>query len=209
MSACDFWWLTLTGKGGHGAMPQDTIDPIAAGASLVNSLQSIVSREIVPMEPSVLSVCSFNSGSSHNVIPGEAKLAGTTRCFDSETQKLFPKRMERIIKGTCDAYRLTYNLEYQMGTLPVNNDPACSARAERAVAKLLPDGNVDLPPFTSGEDFSYYLQEKPGLLAFVGGGKLEGEVYPHHHEKFDIDEESIINGVGFFVQYILESMDEL
>ncbi|HCQ8729837.1 TPA: amidohydrolase [Enterococcus faecalis] len=210
MSSCDMFYLTIKGESGHGAFPDTAIDPIPCAAALVSNLQTIVSREIAPTEPAVVSVCSLNAGNKFNVIPGEAKLSGTTRSFSPEVHAMIPEAMERIIGNTCNAFRTTYDFEYVRGTLPVINEVNSSRRAEAAVRNTLgEDALIDYPKFTGAEDFSYFMQNKPGYLAFVGGGKIHGPVYPHHHEKFDIDEQGLVNGVALFVQYVLETQDDL
>lgn len=211
MSSADTYKIEIQGKGGHGAMPSYAIDPIVVGSALVNNLQTLVSREIHPKEASVVSVCSFNSGSAANVIPDLALLEGTTRAFNNEIRNKYPERMERIIKATCETFRAGYNFEYYYGTPATINDEESSAIAEKAVIKALgEDALVQAESSMGGEDFSKMLAEIPGCLAFVGTrNEAKGKTHSIHHPSFDLDEDVMKNGVAFFVQYVLEMQEHL
>ncbi|MEO6913982.1 MAG: amidohydrolase, partial [Candidatus Baltobacteraceae bacterium] len=122
-ASSDEFHLTIKGKGGHGAMPERAIDPISAGAYFVTMLQTIVSREVAPKDPAVFTVGKFESGSTFNVIPDEAKMEGTVRSFDKDVRSSMPQRMERILKGLSQAMRVEYELHYRMGYPPTVNAP--------------------------------------------------------------------------------------
>lgn len=192
-------------------MPNQAIDPIVTASAVVSNLQTLISREISPMDPCVLSICSVNSGSSANIIPDIAILEGTTRTFSNEVRENLPEQMERVIANTCKTFRAEYNFEYYPGTPPTINEEKSSAIAEESVRKVLGQkGLVKYAASMVGEDFSKMLAKIPGCLAFVGGrNEKEDKAYPHHNPKFDIDESAMKSGVAFFVQYVLDMQYEI
>lgn len=206
MSSADTFKVKIKGKGGHGAMPDTSIDPIVTAGAVINNLQTLVSRELPPREPCVISVCKFNSGSAANIIPDAAILEGTTRTFSNEIRDSYPKKIERVIKNTCSAFGADYEFDYYMGTPPTINDEKSSYIAEEAVRKVLgKEALTKYGPSMGGEDFAKMLNEIPGCFVFIGTrNELEDKVYPHHNPKFDIDESVMKNGVAFFVQYVLD-----
>ena len=208
MSSCGIFKIKVIGKGGHGAFPSLSIDPIVAACALVGNLQSIVSRELDPVECGVVSVCSFNAGNRFNITPEYAELSGTTRGYDKEFLAKLPGIMERVIKHTCEVYRTTYEFNYEQSAPAVFNDPSSSAKARNAVIKILgEDALYDYPKTTGAEDFAFYLQDKPGHLAYVGSGRIDEPVHPFHNPKFDIDERCLVIGAALYAQYALENMD--
>jgi len=190
---------TITGQGGHAAMPHDTIDPIAIGAQVVTALQQVVSRQVDPLDPCVLSITQFIAGTAFNVIPNSAYLAGTVRTFDAELRRVVPQRMERLIKGITEGFGATCAFTYELGYRPVVNDPALTERLTQVVTRTFGDDALDvMRPSMGGEDFSAYLQRAPGVFAFVGAGNVsEGIVFPHHHPRFNIDERSLQIGLRY------------
>ena len=210
-SAADNIAIKIKGVGGHGSMPHLTVDPILAASAVVNNLQTIVSRETNPSDACVVSICSFHAGTQNNIIPSEALLLGTARMFNPEVQKDLPGRIERIVAGTCETLRATYEYDYSYGTPVTINDASSSSRAENAVRKILGDkGLVKCEKITLGEDFSWLLGKIPGCLALLGCRSDERDaVYPLHHEKFNIDEDVLVNGAALFVQYVLETQDSI
>jgi len=211
LSSADTFKIEIKGKGGHGAMPNQSIDPIVVSASIINNMQTLVSREISPNEPCVLSICSINSGSSFNIIPESSILEGTTRTFSNKIRDSLPEKMERIISNTCKAFRAEYNFSYYQGTPPTINEENSSTVAEKSAKKILEEkGLVKYEPSMIGEDFAKLLEIIPGCLAFIGArNEKEDKIYPHHNPKFDIDETAMKNGVAFFVQYVYDIQDEL
>ncbi len=209
-TAAAFMNIEVIGKSGHGAMPQYVVDPIYVGAKIVDGLQSIVSREVSPQEAAVVSICTFHSGSLPNIFDRVAKLSGTVRTFNNELRQELPKIIERIISNTCKAYRADYKLDYEMGVPATVNDARCSEIAKRAVINGLGEDKLAIFEKTpGGEDFSYYLEKFPGVYAFVGCRNEEKDcAYSLHHEKFNIDESSMMSGVGFYIQYMLEFLHD-
>jgi amidohydrolase len=191
-ASADEFRLTVRGVGGHGAMPDQAIDPIAAGAQIVSSLQSIVSREIAPKDPVVVTVGRFTSGTTFNVIPDEALLEGTVRCFDAALRQSMPGRLERIIKGLCAAYRVEYAFEYHWQYPPTVNDPAINAVVRHVGRALLGEEQVvehDIAMWA--EDMSFMQEQRPGAYFLVGARGGERSAYSHHSARFDIDERAL------------------
>ncbi|MGM0603563.1 MAG: M20 family metallopeptidase [Bacillota bacterium] len=206
MASVNQFIIRLKGKGGHGSMPHQGVDPIMAGAAAVMNLQTIVSRELSPMEPSVLSVDIFNSGSKGNVLPDEAYLEGTTRCFSREINQKFEDMIRRVVKETAESYRASAELEYIKLTLPTINDEKMSEIGEKAAVEISgKDSVVKLDKTTGGEDFSYFAAEVPAAFAFVGSRNEEkGINSPHHHPEFNIDEDSLKIAAGLYAQFALD-----
>ena len=206
MAAPDTFQLTIKGQGGHAAIPHETVDPIAIGAQVVTALQHIVSRNVDPLDPAVVSITQFHAGTAYNVIPESAQLAGTVRTFDPNLRRRIPELMERIIKGICDAHGAGYDFVIERGYRPVINDAAICARLERVVNRTFgPDVLLPTRPTMGGEDFSAYQQKAPGVFAFIGAGNVFEHIrYPHHHPRFNIDESSLEIGLRFLTAATLE-----
>ena len=206
MAAPDTFDCTIIGKGGHAAIPQETVDPIAVGAQVVSALQHIVSRDVDPLDPVVVSVTQFHAGTAYNIIPESAKLAGTIRTFDPVLRERVPETMERVIRGICAAFGATFELTIDRGYRPVVNDPATCARLEHVVARTFgPDVLLPTRPTMGGEDFSAYQQKAPGVFAFIGAGNAFEEIlYPHHHPRFNIDEASLDIGLRYLTAATLD-----
>ncbi len=196
MAAADSFQITIKGKGGHGAYPQHCIDPVVIGAQLIVALQTLVSREVNPMDSAVVSVCAFNSGDAFNVIPDIAKLGGTVRTFNPEVRDQLERRIVELATGIVAAGGATVEVVYTRGYPATVNDPEHTEIVRNAaVAVVGEDLVLDLPPVMGAEDFSYFLENRPGSFFFVGTRNAEkGLVWGHHHPRFDIDEESL--GIG-------------
>lgn len=201
MAAPDTFWINVFGKGGHAALPHQTIDSIAIASQVVTNLQHIVSRTTDPLDNLVLSVTKFVGGTTHNVIPGAVEICGTVRSFDKELRETVPKLMERVIKGITEAHGATYEFTYEFGYRPVINDAEVTQLMEDAVIEALGAEWVDhMRPTMGGEDFSAFQQKAPGCFFYVGAGNKEkGITYPHHHPRFTIDEDALAVGVKMFV----------
>jgi amidohydrolase len=206
MAAPDTFSCTITGKGGHAAMPHDTIDPIAIGAQVVSALQHVVSRLVDPLDPVVVSVTQFIAGTTHNVVPESAYLAGTVRTFDPALRTTVPAMLERIIHGVTSAFGATYAFHYEPGYRPVINDPALTARLTSVVMRTFgADTMIDMRPTMGGEDFSAYQQRAPGVFAFIGAGNVEAGIdFPHHHPRFQIDERALDIGLRYLTAATLD-----
>ncbi|RAK07900.1 amidohydrolase [Halanaerobium saccharolyticum] len=210
MASVNQFIIHVKGKGGHGSMPQQGVDPIMAGSAIVMNLQTIVSRELSPMEPSVLSVDIFNSGSKGNVLPDTAYLEGTTRCFSRKINQKFEEIIKRVAQETAESYRAKAELEYNKMTLPCINDQKISKIAQKAAAEVSgKDSIVKLDKTTGGEDFSFFAAEVPATFAFVGSrNEAKGADAPHHHPEFNIDEDSLKTASGLYAQFALDFLSE-
>ncbi|SDM94681.1 amidohydrolase [Paenibacillus sp. yr247] len=208
MAAPDEFTIQIQGKGGHGGLPHQTIDSIYVASQLVVNLQSIVSRQVDPIEPCVVSIGSFHGGSSFNVIAETSLLSGTVRTFNAELRQDVKQRIERIVHATCEMYQASYELDYKLGYPTVINDEKEAQRFFKVGIELFGAEAVqESPLIMAGEDFSYYLQHRPGCYMFVGAGNIEaGIIHPHHHPKFDIDEKSMLNAANLLLGMALDYM---
>lgn len=210
MAAPDNFHCTITGKGGHAAIPHECVDPIAIGAQVVTALQQVVSRTVDPLDPVVLSVTQFIAGTAFNVIPNSAYLAGTVRTFDPALRQSIPAQMERVIRGIAEAFGATVDFHYEHGYRPVVNDRALAERLQTVVARTFDHGTfIDLRPTMGGEDFSAYQQRAPGVFAFVGAGNVrQGIVHPHHHPRFQVDERALDVGLRYLAAATIELLTD-
>lgn len=190
MAGADSFSIQLTGKGGHGAMPQTTIDPVVACAQIITALQTIVSRNVSPLDTAVVTVARVKAGEAFNVIPQTAELAGTLRTFRPEVRELVLRRMEDIIQGIAQAFGCQWELTVSEMTPALVNDPDVTRQVLEAVSSM-PEGwqvVTDNREMVS-EDMAYLMQKVPGCYFLVGSANPErGLNYGHHHPKFDIDE---------------------
>ncbi|WP_226576755.1 amidohydrolase [Halobacillus litoralis] len=203
MAGADRFEITIQGKGGHGAQPHQTKDAVVIASQLVTSLQQVVSRRVDPLKTAVLTVGTFEAGTTFNIIADSAKLTGTVRTFDSEVQDLIIDEMEKIIKGTCTGYDADYDFLYEKGYPPVVNHieeaDLVLQHAHKSDASLRTE---EVEPVMAGEDFAYYLLERPGAFYFTGA-QIPDHYYPHHHPKFDFDEKALPHAAkSLFQAYI-------
>ncbi len=210
MAAADRFKIALKGKGGHGAHPHDTIDPVLIGAQIVTALQSLVSREIDPISSGVVSVTAFLAGEAFNVIPDTAELRGTVRTFTSENRDLLEKRVDALVTGLAAAMRAEATVDYNRGYPATVNDPAMTDIVRDAALATVGADNVrEGEPMMGAEDFSYFLQERPGSFFFVGSRNDErGLVWGHHHPRFDIDEAALAVGVETMTRVALDYLNQ-
>ncbi|MCU0549867.1 MAG: M20 family metallopeptidase [Leptolyngbya sp. Prado105] len=205
MAAVETFEFTVFGKGGHGAIPQQTIDSILVGSQIVGALQTIVARNIDPIESAVVTVGEFHSGTACNVIAASARLRGTVRYFNPNYAGYFAQRIEQIVAGICQAHGATYEFKYDELYPPVINDGAI-ADLVRSVAETVIESPLGVVPecqTMGGEDMSFFLQEVPGCYFFLGSANSEkGLDFPHHHPRFDFDETVLGMGVEIFVRLV-------
>jgi amidohydrolase len=208
MACADLFDIKIKGTGGHGATPHGTVDAIVVASSLINSLQTIVSRNTNPLESTVVSVGMINGGNNFNIIADEVNLRGTTRAYTQENRDLIKERMLQICKGIEKAYGAEILLEYQDGYPPVINDEILVDKLSQSAKKIVGDG-LGMPYLSmGGEDFSYFANEVPGCFFFVGSapqGRKPMSV-PHHCSHFDIDERSLLVGSSIFIQLIEDQL---
>ena len=199
-ASADEFDLTVRGKGGHGAMPQLAVDPVTAGAYLVTMLQTIVSREIAPKDPAVITVGQFVSGTTFNVIPDEAKMRGTVRAFDPWVRKSMPERMERILKGLAESMRFEYDFDYHWSYPPTVNAREVNDLVRAVGRRELGATNVvehDIVMWA--EDMSFMQEARPGAYFIVGSRGGEATSFPHHNARFDVDERALDGGYRMMV----------
>ncbi len=206
MAAPDVFEITLTGKGGHGAYPHGAIDPIVASAHLIMALQTIVSREIDPLDTMVVTVGKLHSGDAFNVIPETATLYGTVRTLNEVIHRTAKDRIDRITEGISSAFRIKYNLKYNYGYPILVNDPSMVRLVKTIGESVVGQENVvEIPPSMGGEDMAYFLQKTKGAFCFLGASNESiGITAPHHSPYFDIDEDVLPLGVELHVRVALE-----
>jgi amidohydrolase len=190
MSAAEIFKVRITGKGGHGALPNLAIDPVIAAAQVVSALQSIVARNVSPLQTAVVSVTMLHAGDAFNVIPGEAVLQGTIRTFEPAVRARVLERFQQVVEGVAEAMGCQAEVDMRSLTPAVINDPQVAARVQAVAARVLPDSELSTNFSTMGsEDMAFMMQEIPGCYFFLGSANPEkGFDAPHHHPRFDIDE---------------------
>jgi len=203
MAQSDNIWITVKGRAGHGALPHTAIDPVFVAAQLVVGLQSVVSRNVDPLKPAVLTFGAVHGGTANNIIPAEVKLTGTVRTLDLKVQALMKKRIREVAEATCAAFGAAAEVVYEEGYPVLVNDPA-SVDLVAGVAKraLGEESLLAIDPLLGGEDFARYLQEIPGAFFFFGAG--DGTKYPHHHPAFDFDEKALAPAAFLMTALALE-----
>jgi amidohydrolase len=195
--------LKIIGKAGHGAMPHLCVDALEVGTQVVNALQRIVSRHMDPMQPTVVTIGSFNAGTAFNIIPGEAELSGTTRSFDLDFWKSSQERVEKVIRGVCESMGADFELNYAFAYPPTINDEFITDVVGRCAAEVVGSQNVRVPEKTmGGEDFAFYAQKSKGCFFFLGVGR-EGAA-PVHNPKFDLKEDLMLLGVETYCRVALD-----
>jgi amidohydrolase len=197
MGSVDNFTIRIKGKGGHAAMPQDAVDPILAAAHVITALQSLVSRIADPFDHLVVSVTRMSAGTTSNVIPEEAELAGTVRSMGGRLHAEVPERLTSIVNSVAGGLGCTATVNYVPQTPTTVNDEAMTALVARVAAEVVGPKNVLTGArMLGGEDFSVFLQRVPGCFAWVGSGNtVKGFDAPHHSPRFDIDEEAMLIGV--------------
>ena len=199
MVASDTFDINIKGKGGHGAIPSETVDPIVVGCDIVNNIQRIASREINPKEIAVVNVTAFNSGSTANTTPDTAHIMGTTRTFSNEIRRRFPEILERICKGVAKANRAEAECIYHPGNPVMVNDDECVETGIKAARTVFGDDYiVEFGTQMNAEDFAKY--KNPKCLLILGGGFRDQEKrFPQHSPYFDINERVLKLGVEYFL----------
>jgi amidohydrolase len=200
----DSFRMTLTGKGIHGAHPHNGIDPIVAGAHFVSALQTVVGRNVDPLDSAVISVGQFQSGTAPNIIPNQALLAGTVRTFKTEVRDLVMRRLQELAESLRPAFQVAVDYRFLPGVPSTVNDPAVAADLFRAAVTVLGADNVSyLAPKMGGEDFGLFTQLVPGSFMRLGAANAErGIVHKGHSPHFDVDERSLPIGVEVMVEAI-------
>lgn len=193
--------IDITSPGGHGAMPETTRDPIVAGSALVMALQTIVSRNISPLDPAVVTVGAFHGGEAENVIPDRVTIKGSVRSFNPKTAKFIETRMGEICEGLAKSHDVDVKLNYAHGYPPVINAKAQSKIVADVAKSLVGAQNVitDPDPFMGSEDFSYFLQEKPGCYFILGNGE---DCTGLHSPTYNFNDDALPYGIGFWTALV-------
>lgn len=207
LAQSDTFEITITGKGGHAAFPHLTVDPVLLGSQFVNAAQSIVSRNVNPLDSAVVSITEFHAGDAKNVIPPSITLGGTVRTLNLTVQKRIITQLENLLKGITTVNDASYRFDYQEGCpVTFNHDP-CVERVLSSARTLVGEENTIFPisPILGGEDFACYSQQIPACFVMVGAGnEQKGIVNMCHHPQFDIDEKSMLYGMALSVSIALK-----
>ena len=210
MAAADGYRITIQGKGGHGASPHLCVDPVLVGSQIVVALQTLVSREVDPIDNAVVSNCVFKAGEAFNVIPDTAQLAGTVRTFKKETRDLMEKRITEVAQGVAGAMGATAKVEYTRGYPATVNDHGVADVVRDAARQVVGEENlIEAEPKMGAEDFSYFLEARPGCFFFVGTGNEEKESnISHHHPRFDVDEDGMAQGMATMATSVVSVLNQ-
>jgi amidohydrolase len=205
MAAMDKFHIKIIGKGGHGAMPHLCVDALEVGTQVVNAFQRVVSRQMNPLSPTVITIGSFHAGTAFNIIAPEAELTGTTRTFDRTIWQQWPERLEKILGGVCGSMGATYALDFVQGCPPVMNDPEMADLVRRCAGAVVGKENIVEPePTMGGEDMAFFLEAARGCFYFIGAGREGGA--PIHNPKFTLNEDIMLFGVETYCRIIWEML---
>ncbi|MFO7714424.1 M20 family metallopeptidase [Desulfosarcina sp.] len=195
--------LTITGKGGHGAMPHLCVDALDTGCQVVAALQRIVSRQMDPLQPAVVTVGKFQAGTAFNVIPESANLCGTARTFDKAIWKRWPEIIEIIVRGVCNSMGAGFEMSYEPGYPPTVNDPDMAERVRRIAGEVVGVDRVVVPEKTlGGEDMAFFLERVPGCFFCLGAGN---DAYAGiHNPRFGFNEEILLTGVETYCRAAID-----
>jgi amidohydrolase len=208
LAAADRWDIRIKGRGGHAAHPHATLDPMVVGANIVMALQTIVSRNIDPIDSGVVTVGFFHAGSAYNVIPGEAHIGGTTRTTTPANRELVKRRIDEICEGAARMHGVTIEVEHRPGYPPTVNDVEQARFAADVAAGVCGEHAVqdNTRPSMGAEDFSYMLEKVPGAMVWLGNGGGAGTV-SLHNSRYDFNDMAIPFGVSFFVRTVERFLD--
>jgi amidohydrolase len=210
MAASETFSVKLIGSGGHGASPHLTIDPVLAAAHVTTTLQSIVARNVSPLDTAVISVTSIQAGEAFNVIPSTALLKGTIRTYLPHVRQLVLERFRDVVTGVAQALGCQAEIDLQEVTPAVINDPQVSARVQEVARRLFPEAELSTTERTMGsEDMAYMMQDIPGCYFFIGSNNsARGLNAPHHHPKFDFDERALPRAAALMAAAACEFLQE-
>ena len=205
MAGAEIFKVKLLGKGGHGAVPHQAVDPVLAAAQVISGLQGIVARNIAPLQTAVVSVCTIHGGEAFNVIPPAVEMTGTIRTFEPEVRTRVLERFEKTVKSIAEGMGCLAEIELQLLTPATINQPETANRVQEVSRRLFPETVVDTANhITMGsEDFAFILEKVPGCFIFIGSANTEkGLDAGHHHPKFDIDETALPRGAALMAATI-------
>jgi amidohydrolase len=201
MAAVDRFRVTLRGKGGHAAYPHRSVDPVLVAAHVITALQSIVARNVDPLEAAVVTVARIQSGTAFNIIPPEAHLEGTVRTFSKNAGRTIPRRFREIVNGVSKSLGARADIEYVREHSPLVNDAGMAEFMRGVVRQVMGKGGLaDAHPSMGGEDHAAYQELVPGCYIFIGSAPKRGEAFPHHHPRFNPDEDALEIGVSVMAE---------
>jgi hippurate hydrolase len=200
MAAADRLYIDIEGLGGHAARPHFSIDTVLVGAQIINQIQSIVARNVDPLESAVVSITQFHAGTADNIIPQTAQLRGTARTLSPEVRDLLEKRLQEVVEGTAKLYGAKATLTYKRDYPVTRNHARQTAFAAEVASEVVGRERVDadVPPVMGAEDFSYMLEARPGAFIFVGNGDSAGL----HHPAYNFNDEVIPVGTSYWVKLV-------
>ena len=208
MASYDHFILRVTGTGCHGSTPEKGVDPIVVASNIVLALEEIIAREVASTKAAVVTIGQFHAGFAYNVIPNEVVIEGTTRALEEDVRQYLARRIGEIAQSVATAYRAQCEYEMIWGAPPVVNDPALAKLAANAASKVVGEENVITSrpaPNMAGEDFAYYLLERPGAFIFLSSANPAKHTdVPHHNPRFDVDEDVLWKGSSVFVSIVKE-----
>lgn len=210
MANTDWFRVDISGSSAHGAMPHKGVDAIVVGAAIIEALQVVVSRDVSPFDPVVLTIGEFHGGVARNVMAGTSYLTGTVRSFDPKVREFLRERMEFMVHHVARSYSAKADFEWQSGNSALINDKKCAKRAIKSAVKVLgEDALAKYEGTLSGEDFSEYLRVVPGVFVFVGGKNPEkGADHPQHSCYYEVDESVLVSGAKLAAQYAFDYLNE-
>ncbi|MBN2286565.1 MAG: amidohydrolase [Tissierellales bacterium] len=196
-ASSDVFQIEIHGKGGHPGLPHQSIDPILTTGHIITAIQSIVSRNIDPLDPAVISLGAVNGGSKHNIIPDKMTIKGTARTFSDYNRTLVEKRLSELVHGICSSMGTSATIDYKNGYPYLKNDDELVQKIEASLVDIFSKKNVTemQQPLSGSEDFAYYAKEVPSAYFVIGGSFDDSQIYPNHHPKFRFNELALQNGV--------------
>lgn len=197
MACLDRIDVTIRGKGAHGAMPHKSVDAVSAASHAISTVQTVVSREVSPLDSAVVTVGKIQGGTAYNIIAQEVSFEGTVRALKNEMRECLDRRIGGIIRGVASGMRAEVNYLYSYGYPPLSNDAEFTKRFAEVAKEAVGEELVkEIPePTMVGEDMAYFLNQVPGTFFFLAGSReVDGQIHPHHNSKFDIDENILWEG---------------
>jgi amidohydrolase len=209
MGSSYYFKLTVNGKGGHGGAPHTSIDPVICAANIIQTVQTIQTREIDVLKPTVITFCKIKGGSFNIIIPDKIELEGSIRCLYKESKEV-QERFKRIIKNICEAHRTTFNLKFKCGNRLLSNEVSMTELVKAVAEKVVKPRDIQTSNIRMliGEDFAEFALKVPSAFYFLGTGNKEKKTdYPHHHSRFNIDEDSLPIGVEMHIRTALKYLN--
>ena len=211
MAGADIFSVKVIGKGGHGAIPNATVDPVVAAANIVNALQSIVSRNVAPLETAVVSVTTIHGGTAFNVIPQEVTLEGTIRTFDNGVRQKVVERFEQIARGVGEGMGCQIEVNIKRLTPALVNNDSVTAQVQETARRVLSESHLETAGYITmgAEDMAFMLEKIPGCFFFIGSNDKSRHLdYGHHHPKFDFHEEALVRGAALMAAAAMDVLGE-